>query len=476
MKNNWWHRPAGGKEIAAIAIPMIISSGSFALMQLTDRVLLTWFDPLCMGASFSAGQLAFLLAAFPFCVAGYANAFVSQYNGSGQNERIAPIVWQGVFLGLILLPVFLFLFWLNRFPFHWFGHSAQLVEYESIYFNYLLPGLAAMIGNEALSSFFSGRKKMKTVMSINVFCVLLNIVFDYILIFGINGHLRWGLAGAAIATTLAQWIRFLIYFSLIALEDRRTKIYHFWRSCRFNRQEFLALLRFGGMSAIQFMTDVVTFTLFILLLGKVGEEAAMVSAIAFNLNTLIFLPVVGLGVAVVTLVGNRLGANEPELAKRAALTSLTAGIFITGFFVILFLTAPDLFLSLYAKQDPEGFRPIHDLTVIILRYVSLYLFFDTINIVFCSTLKGAGDTRFTMLTTIGLGFFLIVPAVLGVTKFGAGIHWCWIMLTLSTIAACLIFSLRFFQGKWMKMRLFKNSNVKETLLENISSDQKNNSF
>lgn len=460
VKENWWSRPSGGREIVAIALPMIVSSGSFALMQLTDRVLLTWFDPVCMGAAFSSGQLAFLLAAFPFCIAGYANAFVSQFNGARDYDRIAPVVWQGVFLGLLMIPLAILLFGIGHFPFQWFGHSAQMSAYEGIYFKSLLPSLPAMVANEALSSFFSGRKKMKTVMSVNVFCVLLNVIFDWMFIFGVAGHFQWGLAGAAIATSMAQWARFAIYFSLILWEDHRTKMFHFLKSCRFYRREFWALMRFGGMSAVQFMTDMVTFTLFILLLGKVGEEAAMVSAIAFNLNALIFLPVVGLGVAVVTLVGNRLGANEPELAKRAALTSLCTGIFITGFFVLLFLINPDLFLSLYARQDPEGFRPIHDLTVIILRYVSLYLFFDTINIVFCSTLKGAGDARFTMWTTIFLGLFLIVPSTIGVVWFGGGIHFCWIMLTLWPMAACLIFSIRFFQGKWMKMRLFDENNGK----------------
>ncbi|MDD3588476.1 MAG: MATE family efflux transporter, partial [Thermoguttaceae bacterium] len=95
----WWTRPGGGHEVVSLAVPMIISSGSIALMQLTDRVFMTWLDPMAMGATFSAGNFLWFFVAFPFFVAGYCNAFVSQYNGSRQYDKIAPIVWQGIFLG-----------------------------------------------------------------------------------------------------------------------------------------------------------------------------------------------------------------------------------------------------------------------------------------------------------------------------------------------------------------------------------------
>ena len=447
-----WSSPGGMAEVLRLALPMIISSGSLAIMQFADRVFLTWFDPEAMGASFAAGQFFWLLAAFPFSIATYTNAFVSQYNGAKEYRRIGPMVWQGVWIGILIAPTVYLLTPFYDPLFRFFGHSPEMAAMESEYLFWLLAGFAPMIANEALSAFFSGRKKMKAVMAVNLFAVVLNIFLDYGMIFGAWGFPRLGLSGAAIATTLSQWVRLAVFLMLTIAAARRAKGKYEMRRFGLFPKELARLLKFGGMGGVQFVGEMTVYALFILLLGMTGDRSVTASAIAFNLNALTFLPVVGTGVAVTTLVGNYLGAERPHLARRSAITALLLGGTFTGIFMILYLGFPRLLLGAYLGGG-ESFTPYYHLTVTLLRFVAVYLFFDTLNIIFCSALKGAGDTRFVMLTTLALLPWLLILPWAGIHFYGLGVYWCWTVLTAVICVMGLIFAGRFFAGRWLTMRL-----------------------
>ena len=448
--HHWWTKDAGGREVFRLAFPMIISSGSFALMQFADRVFLTWYDPNAMAAAFSAGQLLWLFVAFPFSIMAYTNAFVSQYNGSRQFRQIGSIIWQGIFLTILLTPIYLLLMpWTDDIFRLW--HEESVVKMESAYLFWLLWGVPPMLGNEVLASFFSGRKRTKTVMLVNVLALVLNAVLDYQLIFGYRAIPSMGLSGAAIATTISQWFRFAIFFFLTWRADHRaTGRYHFIRGCRLNFPQQRLLLKLGGMGGVQFSIEMGITAIFILLLGMVGTDAAASSAIAFNLNAFTFLPVLGLGNAATTLVGNYIGMERIDLARRSTRTSLTIGLFFTTIFMILYIFFPHLLLAAYFRGNAESIASLSTLTTILLKFVAVYLLFDTANMIFASALRGAGDTCFLLLVSIiSIPFFTVIPWI-GVHYFQFGVYWCWSIITGFFCVSSVIFLLRFRFGRWKK--------------------------
>lgn len=453
---SWWSSAGGGREVVWLALPMIISSGSMAFMQFADRVFLTWYDPQAMGAAFSAGQFFWLLVSFPFSVTAYAGAFVSQYNGAKRYDKIGAIVWQGLFFGLALTPLLFAMSPLFERLFLAFNHQPETVAMERTYLWHLFWGFGAVIGNESLSAFFSGRKRMLTVMIVNIMAVMTNILLDYLMIFGVGPFEELGLAGAAIATSISQWLRLAIFLVLMFGTDfARRGRYGVLRGCRPAPKLFGRLFYYGGMGGLQLLLEAGSLAVFVLLLGMISETATASTAIAFNLNGLSFLPVHGTGVAVITLVGNYLGEERPFLARRATLSALAFGTFFTGIFMLLYLCFPNQLLSVYAWNDPEAFKPLRKMTTVLLRFVAVYLFFDTLNIIFCSAIKGAGDTRFVMILSLVTALLLVLPAWLGVRYGGLGVYWCWSVMTGSIFFSGVLYAIRFFDGKWMKMRLFE---------------------
>ncbi len=217
------------------------------------------------------------------------------------------------------------------------------------------------------------------------------------------------------------------------------------------------MLKFGLPSGVQFFIDMAGFTGFILLVGRLGRNELAASNLAFNVNTIAFMPMIGIGITVSVLVGQALGRNDPRLARasvRSAFT-LTALYMITV--AVLFIAVPRLFLLPFAAaSDPAQFRAIADLAVTLLRFVALYTLFDAGNIIFSSAIKGAGDTRFVMwmILCLSLGI-LVVPSFIAITWLSAGVYACWALASAYVICLAIAFFLRYRKGKWERMRVIE---------------------
>jgi MATE family multidrug resistance protein len=108
------------------------------------------------------------------------------------------------------------------------------------------------------------------------------------------------------------------------------------------------------------------------------------------------------------------------------------------------------------RADPGGFSEIYGYSIVLLRFVAVYSVFDTMNIVFCSAIKGAGDTRYVMLITVILSVFVFVlPVYLAVAVFELGLMVAWVFATAYITLLGFIFYFRFLGGKWKTMRVIE---------------------
>jgi MATE family multidrug resistance protein len=452
----WWTRPCGGFDVLRQAIPLIISSGSISLMNFTDRMFLMWESADAMTASMQGGMLFWSAVAIPMAIAAFTTTFVAQYHGSRQYERIGIAVWQGIWFGIVMMPVLLLLYKPLTQLFLIFGHDEKIFQLEQTYYYYMLLSSAATISGEAAASFFRGRGKMRIDMFNTFFCVFVNIVLDYCLIFGKFGFPHWGLEGAAIATTIAQWLRFSIYIFLMFIDDWKTQRFHIVRGMVIDVPLFSRLLYFGTPAGIYTFIDTAAFTLFIMIIGGLGDVQRTATTIAFTLNSFIFMPLSGIGIVVTSMVGNQLGKNRPDLARRATITSFLIGCCYTGFFVFAFLVLPEIFITLFSVfTDPKEFAAAHDLSIILLRFIAFYLFFDSCSIIFCSTLRGAGDTVFVMWLVIICAPLYPLVCWIGIHFFGLDVLWCWTVLTAAVFLYCVLFVLRYRSPVWESMRVIE---------------------
>ncbi len=453
---NRWNSVGGYREVLVIAIPLILSTATWSVQHFVDRMFLTWYSPETIAAAMPAGMLNFTIISIFMGTAGYVSTFVAQYYGAGHYHRIGPALWQGIYISLFGGLFLLCVIPLAEPAFRLIGHSPQIQKHEVIYFQILCLGGGAYIGSYALSGFFSGRSKTWPVMWVNVATTVVNLVLDYALIFGHWGFPELGIKGAAIATVVAGVFSFLVFFTLL-ITGGNDRVYHTIRGWRLESDLFVRLLRFGFPSGMQFFLEIAGFTGFVLVVGRLGTASLAATNIAFNINTLAFMPMIGCGIAISVLVGQYLGAQKPDIAQSAVYSGFHLTFIYMASIAAAYVLVPDVFVAPFAAQaDPRGFSEIYANSVVLLRFVAIYCVFDTMNIIFCSAIKGAGDTRYVMLMTVILSVFvLIIPVYLAVEVLEFGLMVAWVFATVYVILLGVTFYIRFLGGKWKAMRVIE---------------------
>ncbi len=441
-------------ELLAVAVPLVISYGSSALMYVVDRIFLSWESVESLAASLPAGVLHYNLAALAIGTVSYCNAFIGQYEGAREHQRVGPVLWQGVYLSLFAAALMALTVPFAPGIFAWLGHGAAIEPLETGYYRIMCLGSLPLLVATTLSCFYSGRGKTTVIMVVNLLATALNIALDYLLIFGRGGFPRLGIEGAALATVISFLAILAMYVGIIAWTERQSR-YRLWSGWQFDRELFGRLLKFGLPSGFQQFLEIACFTVFIQLVGKLGTDQLSATSLAFNLNSLIFIPMLGLGTAVTALVGHRIGESRPELAVRTTWLAAGLAMMYVSVFGAVYWFAPYAVLRPYGLAGNEALR---ELVVFLLKLMAVFSFFDALNVVFSSAIRGAGDTRFAMLFSFSLGVVLMVVPTYIASFYGeAGFRFAWYSVTLFVTVLGLGFIARFQQGRWMSMRIIEHT-------------------
>ena len=450
-----WHSEGGYRQVLAMAIPLIFSTGSWGLQGFISRMFLTWHSPESLAAALPAGMVNQAILSIFIATASYVSTFVAQYHGAGQDDRVGRVVWQAVPIALFAGLVNLALIPAAPAFFRWVGHVPAVQTEEVTLFRILCLGAFPVVMFNAFSGMLSGLGKTTPVMVVTLAATGVNILLDYLLIFGNWGFPALGIAGAGWASVAAGCVQFAAY-GIIVFRRRYRQPYR-TLSWRPNAKALWALLRFGLPSGVQFFVDMLGFTAFILLVGRLGRNELAATNLAFNVNTIAFMPMIGIGITVSVLVGQALGRNDPTLARASVRSAFGLTALYMGIVAALFILVPRLFiLPFAAASDPEEFGAIADLTVVLLRFVAIYTLFDALNIIFSSAIKGAGDTRFVMwmILCLSLGI-LVLPSFVAISLLSAGVYVCWTIASLYVISLGVAFFLRYRNGKWEGMRVIE---------------------
>ncbi len=459
----------GCREVFKMALPLILSTSAMTLQMFVDRVFLMWFDRDAMSGAMMGGVLSFVPFSLFLGTATYVSTFVSQYDGAKMQNRIGPAIWQSAYFafaaGLLMAAFALF----DKPLIALIGHKPPIDGYELTYYRFMLLGAMPGILDSAISCFLTGRGKTWVVMWINFLKTIVNIVFDYVLIFGHFGFPKWGIAGAAVATILANVVSCVIYFVIFLWPTYREKFGTL--NNRFDRELFGRLMKFGFPSGVQFMLDVLGFTLFVVFVGRIDAVSFAASSMVFQINMLAFMPMIGFGMATSILVGRAIGAEKPDIAQK---TTWSAAKLTFSYMIAVALSywlVPDWFMLPFGagamKGQMEAIRPI---ATTLLYFVSFYCIFDTGNIIFSGALKGAGDTKYVMFRSIWLNWLImVIPSWFAVTYLHgqARLYVAWAALAGYVCALAILFLLRFISGKWKTMRVIEKVPTLPGMMPNV---------
>jgi len=451
-----WNERGGYRDLMKMAFPLILSTGATSLLHFIDRMFLTWFSTASIAAAMPASMLSFTVMSVFIGTAGYVSTFVAQYHGAKRPDRIGPSLWQGLYIALAGGVLIFCLSFAARPIFNFVGHDAAIREDEIVYFSILTKGAFFPIAAAAMAGFFSGRGQNWPVMWANIIMLTINVVLDYLFIFGKAGLPVMGIRGAAYATVIAPVASCLLYVSLAFRKEYNQK-FNTVSGFRFDKKLIRRMIRFGLPTGIQFLIDMSGFSIFILLIGQIGADELAATSIAFNISTLAFMPMIGFGIAISVTVGRFQGEGKPDSAERSVYSGAHPCFLYMILIATTFVTLPQVYIAAFAaKADPGTFEEIGRFITILLRFVAVFTLFDALNIVFASALKGAGDTRFVMILIVVLSVgALAVPSIIAISVLNAGIFVAWYIVSGYIILLAISFVMRFLSGKWKSMTVIE---------------------
>lgn len=446
----------GYRHVLRIALPMVLSTSSATIMAFVDRMFLGWYSSDAMAAALVGGMTTWAATSTFVGISSYTSTFVAQYFGAGQKPRIAVVVWQGVFFAMAAGACLAVagqnadhILALTR-------HPPEVLSGEITFFRILMYGGVFGVLSPALSGFYGGLGRTRVMMVVETSGNVLNIVLDYLLIFGNFGLPELGIKGAAIATVSAGGVICLSYTALI-LFGPLGREYRVLRAPRIEWGLLYRLLRFGFPNGLGWTVDAAGWTAFVWLVGRLGDLQAQALSATFAINQIAFLPMMGFSGATAILVGQFIGAGRAGLAERATRTAFAITFSYMALAAALFVLIPGPLVRLLSpRANPGEFAAVVAMATVLLRLVALYSLFDGGNIIFAAALRGAGDTKFVLFMMAALSLaLLIAPTYLAVQVFRFGIYHAMVIATIYVIVLAMSYYVRFRAGRWKSMKVIE---------------------
>ncbi len=446
MLKDWQYNPATLIVLMKMALPMVISQGAFAIMIFTDRWFLAQISPTHMAAALGGG-VAFWFAISLFNgILAYANALVAQYLGAGEFHKCTLVISQGVLMSLALIPALFIITLLLRPMFAGMGHDPAQVELEEIYFSIMMAGAVLSLIKVCLSSFFSGIGLTRVVMTCDVIGILLNVPLTWALVFGHLGLPEMGIAGAAWGSIISTAFALAIYLVYYLRRELREK-FSTLKSFVFDRGITRRYLRLGFPSGMEMFLNIAAFNLFLLMFQSYGIPEAASATIVFNWDILSFVPLLGLNIAVMSLIGRFVGAGDMERTNQVTSAGYILGIGYSLFLATSFIIFRDPFVEMFIFYEDQA-EEIRELARFMMIGLSCYVLCEGVLQVAAGVLRGAGDTRWIMFASTSLHWAMLVAQFFVIKVYNFGPEVSWIGFVLMVLAICIVFLGRLWSNKW----------------------------
>ncbi len=442
------------KNLLHVAWPLIIANSFWNLQLTIDRIFLGMHSTEALGAAMTVMGVFWVPMALLQQTSAYITTFVAQYYGAKEEEKIGAAMWQSFHVAVVGGALFMLLNLLSP----WFfrevvGHSPVITGLEVEYFNAIAWSALPTALVAAISGFFTGLGRTRTVIGINMVGMLLNALLDYVLIFGKWGCPALGVSGAGYATAIATYGAALYGLWLVfnSSNETRFRVKSQWQPRPALLRQFL---KYGLPSGLQWALEGMAFTVFLIVMGRLkeGEAALASSSIAVTVMMLSVLPSMGIAQGVLTLVGQKLGEKKPDEAETVTWDGVKLSCIYMAAVGLSFLVVPEFYLSWFQNQDNALlWGQVSALAPRLLAIVAVFTVFDSVYLNISFALKGAGDTRFVSLVALVVPWpLMVLPAILMRDLDDAAVlSWAFVAVYSFTITSIL--GLRFRQGRWKSM-------------------------
>ena len=273
------------------------------------------------------------------------------------------------------------------------------------YLNLVAFSLIPLVIFEAIKQFTDGMSMTKYPMYATLIANIINVVLNYLLIFGKFGFPEMGMVGAAYGTLVSRIIMVIYLWTLLRYKERSRKIVRNIKLFTLDFSMIKKIVNIGSLSAMQMFFEVAIFTAAIWLSGLLGKNSQAANQIALNLSSMTFMVAMGLSVASMIRVGNQKGLQNYKELRRIAFSIFLLGILLAVFFALLFFifhkSLPNIYVDLNDTTNYKDNMEVLSIASNLLLAAAFFQISDSIQVVVLGALRGLQDVKIpTILTFI----------------------------------------------------------------------------
>jgi putative MATE family efflux protein len=370
------------------------------------------------------------------------NAVIARLIGERRRHRASALLYTLILFALLLsLPVTAAGWFYAEDFYLWMGASAEVAAEGGIYFSILTLGIAVIFLDTLFFNALSAAGDTASSLYIKAVSALINLCLNYLLIFGHGGFEAMGIAGAAYATLIAYTFNVIAYLVIFSRSRIGLGVIR-----RLSPMDLKRVLRVGGNAALERLITVASFILFVAVITSYGTEALAGYQVGLRIEGIAFMPGFGFAIAAMALVGQNLGAKNPDLAYRSGLLSTKVAAWFMGSIGVVMVIIPEPFVGFFTR-DPETIEQAS----LYLRLVGISQVPLAMTFVLGGALRGAGATKTTLkINVASLWLLRVIPSYIAM-KSGYGILAVYVIMTVETFVKGGIFWAVFRRREWQKI-------------------------
>ncbi len=408
-------RRALARRILSLALPVVTANVAQTLMGLIDTLMVGRLGSAPLAAVGVATLLFSAVASTLKALDVPVQSITAHRVGAGRDDEVGAVLGTAGAVTILLgAGVTALGLWRPETWMGWVAHDPEVHRLGGEYLSWRVLGAIPFMLCFQLRAVHDGIGWTRVGMVVGVGMNVVNVGLNWVLIFGKLGAPAMGVAGAALASALASLLAAAAYVLLMMRPTVRRR-FRFLALANWRPRLLRPMLKVAWPAAIQVLGALGAVLVFFAILGRISTIAVAAGNVVLRIAALSFMPAIGMGVAVQTLVGQSLGAGDQRGAVRAGWGGTGLSVLLMGAFSVVFLVMPGTLMSLFA-DDPELIRA----GIPILRLMGLVQIFDAVGLTLAGALRGAGETRAVMIVDVVTAWGLLLPCA---WFFGVRLEW-----------------------------------------------------
>ena len=423
----------------SLAFPVMITQAGQMVVQFADNIMVGQLGTSQFAGVGFANALFSMGLVFCTCFTQGLIPFIGQSYGRGEHRKVSEYFSNGILINsLMCAAVMAIMFWVMPFMHH-MGQDPKILGYASEYYKIMVWSLAPFVIFYVIRALTEGVGNTKYTMYITVFCNILNIFLNWVLIFGHFGVEAMGVAGAAWATFISRCAMLGIGIVILLSGKLYKRYLGDIKFSSLNLSQFKDVMKTSFPMSFQGLVEVTTFSIAGIMAGWFGEVAMAAHQASQTIITFSFMVAQGVGVAATIRVSHQYGERRFADARKAGFAASHISIALMALAGITFILFNDVIPYIFTQD-----HLVAEIASKLLYVAAAFQLFDAVQLSALASLRALADVKWPLITSLFTYYIIGLPfAYFAGTTFGLGPVGVWLGLLAGLMLAAILFLYRF---------------------------------